>query len=272
MGYFADYMDVPDDAYPSVPDHIDPFTGNFKLGTRKCSKCKAYKTRQDFNGEQEKKPASRRICNACGPPMPADLNAFTIPQIKDELRKRGVGYDAVKGLKKAELVGRLQAVLDQAGEKGGANAAAPVATSTSSTESTAPTPNLTRERILAFKAVDLKRELKARGRPVSGLKAVLQERLLAEISPNDDVDDTSSEKKKATAKAEVETTKKVTAEVPTVPKENISTTNSSGNKENSPEVGTVVASSGNIGKTTTSTKQKKVKFYAVAVGRKPGIY
>ena len=277
MGYFADYMDVPDDAYPSVPDHIDIFTGNFKVGTRKCSKCKTYKTRQDFNGEEEKKSASKRICNGCGPPMPKDLNAFTIPQIKDELRKRGVGHDDVKGLKKAELVARLQAVLDQeAGETGGATAAAPVATSTGSTESTAAAADtpLTRERILTLKVVDLKRELKARGKPVSGLKAVLQDRLLAEISPDDD---SSGEKDKATAKEEVETIKKIAAVPPTVSKKNIPTKKSSANKENSPETGAAMTkcpntSCGNTGKTTTMMKKKKAKFYAVVVGRKPGIY
>ena len=277
MGYFADYMDVPDDAYPQVPDHIDIFTGNFKLGTRKCSKCKTYKTRQDFNGEEEKKSASKRICNGCGPPMPKDLSAFTIPQIKAELRKRGVGHDAVKGLKKAELVARLQAVLDQeAGETGGATAAAPVATSTGSTESTAAAADtpLTRERILTLKVVDLKRELKARGKPVSGLKAVLQDRLLAEISPDDD---SSGEKDKATAKEEVETIKKIAAVPPTVSKKNIPTKKSSANKENSPETGAAMTncpdtSCGNTGKTTTMMKKKKAKFYAVVVGRKPGIY
>ena len=302
MGYFADYMDVPDDAYPQVPDHIDIFTGNFKLGTRKCSKCKTYKTRQDFNGEEEKKSAARRICSGCGPPMPSDLSAFTIPQIKDELRKRGVGHDAVKGLKKAELVVRLQAVLDQeAGETGGANAK-PVATSTGGTESTAAaaaTP-LTRERILALKVVDLRRELKARGKPVSGLKAVLQDRLLAEISPNDD-DNSSSEKDKATVKAEAKTlsadtpsfipsgigagpgvgVQKVAAETYAASQKTVAINNSSVDKENSPQASAAMAncpdatsSGNNTGQatTTTTTKKKKAKFYAVAAGRKPGIY
>lgn len=187
MGFFADYMDVPDDAYPEVPDHIDPFTGNFKTGTRKCSKCKAYKTKSDYNAEQEKKPASRRICNDCGPPMPKDLNSFTIPQIKEELKKRGVGHDAVKGLKKADLVVRLQTVLDgEANVEVKSDDAAATKTdageSVKKTSSTANNTNaLTREYILSLKVVDLKKELKARGKPVSGLKAVLQDRLLAEI-------------------------------------------------------------------------------------------
>ena len=200
MGFFADYMDVPDDAYPEVPDHIDPFTGNFKTGTRKCSKCKAYKTKSDYNAEQEKKPASRRICNDCGPPMPKDLNSFTIPQIKEELKKRGVGHDAVKGLKKADLVARLQTVLDgEANVEVKSDDAAATKTDagefTKKTSSTVNNSNaLTREYILSLKVVDLKKELKARGKPVSGLKAVLQDRLLAEIpSPETQVATTAKE-------------------------------------------------------------------------------
>ena len=187
MGFFADYMDVPDDAYPEVPEHIDLFTGNFKTGTRKCSKCKAYKTKSDYNAEQEKKPASRRICNDCGPPMPKDLNSFTIPQIKEELKKRGVGHDAVKGLKKADLVARLQTILDGEAnvEVKSDDAAATKTDAGKSTKKsvsiTYSTSALTREYVLSLKVVDLKKELKARGKPVSGLKAVLQDRLLAEI-------------------------------------------------------------------------------------------
>ena len=79
-----------------------------------------------------------------------------------------------------------------------------------------------------------------------------------------------------TAKEEVETIKKVAAVPPTVSKKNIPTKKSSANKENSPETGAAMTncpdtSSGNTGKITTTTK-KKGKFYAVAAGRKPGIY
>ena len=205
-------MDIPDDAYSEVPDHIDPFTGNFKLGTRKCSKCKAYKTKSDYNAEQEKKPASRRICNDCGPPMPKDLNSFTIPQIKEELKKRGVGYDAVKGLKKADLVARLQTVLEVKSD----DAAATRTDSGESTKKTSSAANsgstsaLTREYILSLKVVDLKKELKARGKPVSGLKAALQDRLLAEIPSTGSSNATNNAENE---KAPVATTAKTTAAV-----------------------------------------------------------
>lgn len=213
MGFFADTMDVPDGAYAEVPEHIDLFTGNFKTGTRKCSKCKAYKTKSDYNAEQEKKPASRRICNDCGPPMPNDLNSLTIPQIREELKKRGVGHDAVKGLKKADLVAWLQTVLDgSATVEVKSNDAATKTDAGNSAKKISSGDNnpraLTREYILSLKVVDLKKELKARGKPVSGLKAVLQDRLLAEI-PSNGSSNANAEK----GKASVVTTAKTTAVV-----------------------------------------------------------
>jgi len=49
-------------------------SNHLPAGTRKCSKCKQYKTKKDFNKEQEKLRANKRICNDCGPPLPKDLS------------------------------------------------------------------------------------------------------------------------------------------------------------------------------------------------------
>ena len=183
MGYFNDYMDFDGDAYCNVPDHIDPFTGKYLPGTRKCSKCKSFKTKKDFHKEQEKKPASKRICNECGPPMPKDLDSFTVAQLKDELRKRGKDDTATKGMKKAEIVALLQSILDGNKDTGAVIKTANV----SAASATAPTNDgspLTLEYIQSLKVVDLKKELRVRRCPVSGLKAVLRQRLIdaADIS------------------------------------------------------------------------------------------
>jgi len=184
MGYFNDFMDFDGgDAYYNVPDHIDPSTGKYLPGTRKCSKCESFKTKKDFNKEQEKKPATKRICNECGPPMPKDLNSFTVAQLKDELRKRGKHDNATKGMKKAEIVALLKSILD--GNKD--TVAVIKTTNVSAVSDAAPTNNgspLTLEYIQSLKVVDLKKELRVRGCPVSGLKAVLQQRLIdaADIS------------------------------------------------------------------------------------------
>jgi len=203
MGYFADYMDDDDDfAASSRSSNRDPFTGHHQTGTRKCSKCLEYKTTKDFNKVEAKKPASKRICNACGPPLPSDLSILTVVQIKAELTKHGetnlVG-------KKAELIARLEQTLLVAN----ANNTAAETTITheeqtsASSNSSGPTNSvelansgsdivmdvscqgLTLEYIMSLKVVDLKKELKARGLPVGGLKAALQKRLVdAETAPS----------------------------------------------------------------------------------------
>merc|ERR1719247_1958719 len=84
---------------------VKNFDGKYESGTRKCSKCKAFKTKADFNKEEEKKPASKRICNACGAPLPGNLSVLTVVVLKKELSQRGLETTG----KKADLVERLEA-------------------------------------------------------------------------------------------------------------------------------------------------------------------
>jgi hypothetical protein len=64
--------------------------GHYEPGTRKCSKCKEFKTKADFNKEQSAKTAAKRVCNQCGAPVPKDLTVLTVPQLKDIFIKRKV--------------------------------------------------------------------------------------------------------------------------------------------------------------------------------------
>jgi hypothetical protein len=121
--------------------------------------------------------------------MPEDLSKFTVVQLKQQLTKRG--ESDLKG-KKAILVGRLQALLDNEDKSGQENVTkqqttsenvapeeaavitetAPAVVLASTAKST-----LTLEVLKSFKVADLKKELKTRGLSVSGLKAVLHNRL-----------------------------------------------------------------------------------------------
>jgi len=77
----------------------------FNPGTRKCSNCHEYKSKKDFNAEEEKKPASKRVCRECGSGLPRDLAKATVADLKKALLALGL---ATSGLK-AELLARLQA-------------------------------------------------------------------------------------------------------------------------------------------------------------------
>ena len=90
--------------------HRDPFTDHYVKGTRKCSQCRAFKTTKDFNREEAAKPANRRVCNTCGPPLPRDVNALKVDALKKELESRGLSTSGTK----AALVDRLETVLAQA--------------------------------------------------------------------------------------------------------------------------------------------------------------
>ena len=48
-----------------VPDHINPETGHYKYGYRKCSKCNEYKFRNYFTEEEAEKKADKRQCVLC---------------------------------------------------------------------------------------------------------------------------------------------------------------------------------------------------------------
>eukprot|EP00457_Paulinella_chromatophora_P005201 gb/GEZN01005215.1/.p1 GENE.gb/GEZN01005215.1/~~gb/GEZN01005215.1/.p1 ORF type:complete len:411 (-),score=54.10 gb/GEZN01005215.1/:585-1817(-) len=98
-----DYMAYSADAHRN-------YDGHFEAGTRKCSRCNKYKTKKDFNKEQAKKSAARRICNDCGAPLPTNLSDLSVTGLKAELERRGL---SVLG-KKGELVERLAAVVSNA--------------------------------------------------------------------------------------------------------------------------------------------------------------
>eukprot|EP00978_Attheya_sp_CCMP212_P017452 scaffold46509_cov54-Attheya_sp.AAC.1 len=153
-----------------------------------CSLCNECKSTKSFNKEEAKKRDEHRICNACGPPLPKDLNVLTIDQLKSKLRERKSDLSG----KKSDLVVRLQALVhkeqwldeflddNDKGQKSSTSKASPnlqqTQTHASGVNSTE-TSTLTHELILSLKVADLKKELKGRGLPVSGLKTDLQKRL-----------------------------------------------------------------------------------------------
>jgi hypothetical protein len=120
--------------------------------------------------------------------MSEDLNKFTVVQLKQQLTKHG--ESDLKG-KKAVLVGRLQALIDNEGKSNENVTLQPTSSENVAPEEhavvteTAPTvvlastakSTLTLKELKSFKVADLKKELKTRGLSVSGLKAVLQNRL-----------------------------------------------------------------------------------------------
>jgi hypothetical protein len=127
----------------------------------------------------------------CGDPsdseieaMPKNLNSFTIVQLKQQLTKRG--ESDLTG-KKACLVVRLQGLLDKEAKSKESvthqqtspadDAPEEQAVLTEMAPDVAAKSTLTLEVLMSLKVVDLKKELKARGLPVSGLKAALHNRL-----------------------------------------------------------------------------------------------
>jgi hypothetical protein len=184
MGWFNDNMDSDGSefGYKDPPNHIDPATGYIKTGYRKCSNCTSYKYRTGFTKEEAKKPAAKRLCNDCiatgattvksKPKAPAtstktsaattnnksvipqlDIKCMSIKEMKEELESHGVCTKAM--IEKSELIDAL----------------------TNARESTKCS-SLTLVDIQALTVQGLKEELKSRGLPVSGLKAVLQQRLI----------------------------------------------------------------------------------------------
>jgi len=55
------YKSLADD----VPDHINPKMGWYKYGSRKCSKCKAFKQAEEFSTEEANKTADKRVSECC---------------------------------------------------------------------------------------------------------------------------------------------------------------------------------------------------------------
>ncbi|KAL3781204.1 hypothetical protein ACHAW5_007016 [Stephanodiscus triporus] len=168
--------------FKPVPDHIDPMTGYTKTGYHKCSNCTAYKYRTGFTKEESKKPAAKRFCNACiekgadvsrkAPQYPSaskdavkqpvakvaplrDINSMSIKEMKEELQSFGTSTKIM--IEKVELVDALATARD--------------------TKQSPSSKTLSLEDIYSLKIPGLKEELKARRLPVSGLKAVLQQRL-----------------------------------------------------------------------------------------------
>lgn len=169
--------------HDNCPEHIDPFTGNYKPGVRKCSHCKEFKFKKDYTKEEAARPAARRVCNVClaknpeltkkkskaksagtkataakktpkiSTPLPS-IETMKIKEMKLELQAYGVSLDAL--LEKCEIV---EALLEAREERMTTSA------------------KLTVDIIKSFKVAELKEELKARGGKVSGVKGVLQQRL-----------------------------------------------------------------------------------------------
>ena len=117
MGWFNDNMDSDGSEFGftnNLPDHIDPLTGQYKTGVRKCSHCKAFKTKGDYTKEEAQKPAARRLCHGClaagaagkkkatkpakkaaGAPAPLpDVASMKIKEMKEELESYGVSTAA----------------------------------------------------------------------------------------------------------------------------------------------------------------------------------
>jgi hypothetical protein len=78
MGYMYGGGNQNDASFRRSSASVRQHGGNFEQGTRKCSNCHEYKTKSDFNKEEAKKPASKRVCNACGASLPKDLSNLLV--------------------------------------------------------------------------------------------------------------------------------------------------------------------------------------------------
>jgi SAP domain len=138
-------------------------------------------TTRDFSKAQADMSAAKRICNACGPPLPNDLNQLTKADLAAELKRRKCTVPA-NTAKKTEFIQRLQAatglvVLIDARENSSNNDDdAENQAPNASTARACPKPPL-QAYWKQLTVVELKQELKNRGLKVSGFKAVLAARL-----------------------------------------------------------------------------------------------
>ena len=114
MGWYQDQHGDAEDEMKAYYDtnlapraHRNPANDHYVKGTRKCSRCLQLKTTKDFNLEEKAKAANRRVCNACGPPLPKDVSTLKVDALRDELTKRGLATDG----KKDDLVERLEHAL-----------------------------------------------------------------------------------------------------------------------------------------------------------------
>lgn len=153
-------------------------------GYRKCSRCTSYKSRAGFTKEEATKPAAKRMCNDCiatgatsvksKPNAPSttktsaattskavilqlDIKCMSVKEMKQELESHGVCTNGM--IEKSELIDALTTA------RGRSKCS-----------------SLTLVDIQALTVRGLKEELKSRGLPVSGLKAVLQQRLIDAVS------------------------------------------------------------------------------------------
>lgn len=211
MGWFNDNMDSDGsefDTYKDPPNHIDPATGYIKTGYRKCSHCTSYKYRTGFTKEEAKKPAAKRLCNDCivsgattvksKPKAPSttktsaatiskavipqlDIECMSIKEMKEELESHGVCTKAM--IEKSELIDALT----NARERSKCS-------------------SLTLVDIQALTVQGLKEELKSRGLPVSGLKAVLQQRLIDAVGVSTCTTESSGKEEASTEEILVKTT------------------------------------------------------------------
>ena len=166
-----------DDGY-DYPSHRQA-DGRYEYGTRKCSQCEQFKTIKDFNKEEEKKSARKRICNDCGPPLPSDLSILTVVELKKEIKKRN---HAIPKGKKSVLVDLLLQLIIVPPTPIEINTPEETDNATTSKLAQPQEVNATVATALPIylsklKVVRLKEELKKRGLSITGLKPVLLERL-----------------------------------------------------------------------------------------------
>ena len=138
---------------------------HYVKGTRKCSRCQRFKTTKDFNQEENKKPAGRRVCNACGPPLPKDVSVLKVDALRAELAKRGLPTDG----KKDDLVDRLEYALYGSDEEE-APAPAPVKTAPPPTHAVVTFPHRVQFTLPANATPGMEICVKVPGGPASGMQ------------------------------------------------------------------------------------------------------
>ena len=250
MGWFNDNMDSDSSEFGSKDpaNHIDPATGYIKTGYRKCSHCTSYKYRTGFTKEEATKPAAKRLCNDCivsgattvksKPKAPSttktsaattskavipqlDIECMSIKEMKEELESHGVCTKAM--IEKSELIDAL-----------------------TNARGRSKCSSQTLVDIQALTVQGLKEELKSRGLPVSGLKAVLQQRLIDAVGVSTCTTESSDKEEASTEEIPV---KKTVAPEKTASKDQ--------DKENIPQTNTKEAKKEKNGSKKNAKKKSK---------------